>query len=214
MEKKANAEQAIRIRALFEKRGDLRFIGHLDLMQIFQLALVRSGLPLRYSEGFNPHPTLSLPVPLSMGLEGERELLETAVTHLVPMEEFEAVFNRELPPGLKIFAARPVPSRAAPVAVLYAAPWITPGEPDWKTINAMPSDKPGLAIGDFLLEGKVENEQIYLKVALRKEGTLKPATLCAALGISPFTMRRTAILPEEENVSLPANVAAAASRLN
>ena len=65
---------------VFEKGETLRYIGHLDLMRAMQRALRRSGLPIRYSNGFNPHIRLSFAAPLSVGVVGLRELMEDTTT--------------------------------------------------------------------------------------------------------------------------------------
>ena len=57
-----------------EKGARIRFTGHLDLMRTMQRALRRSGLPVRYSQGFNPHMLLNAAAPLSLGMPGLREL--------------------------------------------------------------------------------------------------------------------------------------------
>ena len=57
---------------VFEKMGAHRFLGHLDLQRAMQRALRRSGLPVTYSQGFNPHLQLSFAAPLSVGIQDER----------------------------------------------------------------------------------------------------------------------------------------------
>lgn len=59
----------------FKVEGSLRFLSHAETLRLFQRACVRAGLALRYSEGFNPHPKLSLPLPRSVGVESDDELL-------------------------------------------------------------------------------------------------------------------------------------------
>ena len=61
---------------VFSIRDRLKYIGHLDLMRAMQRALRRSGLPVRYSQGFNPHLQISFAAPLSVGMEGLREVME------------------------------------------------------------------------------------------------------------------------------------------
>ena len=63
-------------RALFEKVGTARFISHLDLMRLFQRAFKRAGLPLTHTQGFNPRPSVSIALPLSLGAESYCELLD------------------------------------------------------------------------------------------------------------------------------------------
>ena len=63
-------------RILFEKKGDAVWISHLDLMRLFQRAFKRAGLPLTHTQGFNPRPSVSIALPLSVGVESSCELLD------------------------------------------------------------------------------------------------------------------------------------------
>ena len=63
-------------RLLFEKTGNAVWISHLDLMRLFQRAFKRAGLPLTHTQGYNPRPSVSIALPLSVGVESRCELLE------------------------------------------------------------------------------------------------------------------------------------------
>lgn len=63
-------------RLLFEKKGNAVWISHLDLMRVFQRAFKRAGLPLTHTQGFNPRPSVSIALPLSVGIESSCELLD------------------------------------------------------------------------------------------------------------------------------------------
>ena len=67
---------SMRMFVVFEKGERLRHIGHLDIMRTMQRALRRSGLPVSYSKGFNPHILLGFASALSVGAVGENELME------------------------------------------------------------------------------------------------------------------------------------------
>ena len=94
---------------VFEKGLTLRHIGHLDLMRSMQRALRRSGLPIRYSNGFNPHIQLSFAAPLSVGVVGTRELMDVPLAEEIAPEEFCRKMNATLPPLLQVRKARLVP---------------------------------------------------------------------------------------------------------
>ena len=64
------------LRALFQKSGNAVYISHLDLMRLFQRAFKRAGLPLTHTQGFNPRPSVSIALPLSLGVESQCELLD------------------------------------------------------------------------------------------------------------------------------------------
>jgi radical SAM-linked protein len=63
-------------RLIFEKTGNAVWISHLDLMRLFQRAFKRAGLPLTHTQGYNPRPSVSIALPLSVGVESKCELLE------------------------------------------------------------------------------------------------------------------------------------------
>ena len=63
-------------RLLFQKTGRSVWISHLDLMRLFQRAFKRAGLPLTHTQGFNPRPSVSIALPLSVGVESCCELLD------------------------------------------------------------------------------------------------------------------------------------------
>ena len=63
-------------RILFEKKGNAVWISHLDLMRLFQRAFKRAGLNLTHTQGFNPRPSVSIALPLSVGVESCCELLD------------------------------------------------------------------------------------------------------------------------------------------
>jgi radical SAM-linked protein len=63
-------------RLLFEKTGNAVWMSHLDLMRLFQRACKRAGLSLKHTQGFNPRPSVSIALPLSVGVESHCELLD------------------------------------------------------------------------------------------------------------------------------------------
>ncbi|NCB05621.1 MAG: DUF2344 domain-containing protein, partial [Clostridia bacterium] len=92
----------MRMIVVFEKRFALRHIGHLDLMRTMQRALRRSGLPIRYSNGFNPHIQLSFASPLSVGVVGMREIMDVPLQAEISGEDFSAQLGRALPSCIKV----------------------------------------------------------------------------------------------------------------
>lgn len=98
-----------RIRFEFQKVGELRFLSHLELMRALQRALRRAGIPLAFTQGFNPQPRLSLAQALAVGVEGLREPGEVELTLRMAPEEMPAAWNRQLPSELKILRAWEVP---------------------------------------------------------------------------------------------------------
>ena len=70
-----------KLRLRFAKQGRAVYISHLDLMHTMQRAFSRAGYELKYSEGFNPHPQISIALPLSVGASSLCEILDFKLTH-------------------------------------------------------------------------------------------------------------------------------------
>ena len=93
-------------RLLFEKTGDAVWISHLDLMRVFQRAFKRAGLPLTHTKGYNPRPSVSIALPLSVGVESVCELLDYELDSMdVPCCEIPQRLNACLIPGVKVLEA-------------------------------------------------------------------------------------------------------------
>lgn len=103
--------QPIRVRACFSKDGDLRFTGHLDLQRLFERALRRSGLPLRYSQGFNPKVRLNLASALPLGFSSEAELLDFWLDEELDAAEVRQKLVSALPEDIKITHVEFVPNQ-------------------------------------------------------------------------------------------------------
>jgi radical SAM-linked protein len=101
-----------KLRLHFSKTGRAVFLSHLDLMQVWRRALLRAGTPLRYSEGYNPHAVLSIPLPLPVGVAGLNELLDFGVTAPVALRELPERLNAALPEGIAALSAS-VPGKPA-----------------------------------------------------------------------------------------------------
>ena len=99
-------------RLLFSKTGKARYISHLDLMRTFQRAFFRAGIPIKHTEGFNPHAFVSIALPLSVGYSSECELLEFGLLDGVKEENVPERMNAALPEGIVIHecykALRPI----------------------------------------------------------------------------------------------------------
>lgn len=90
-------------RLLFEKTGNAVWISHLDLMRLFQRAFKRAGLALTHTQGFNPRPSVSIALPLSVGVESRCELLDFDLDgEAVSCAEIRQRLNQALVPGIRV----------------------------------------------------------------------------------------------------------------
>ena len=91
------------LRALFEKNGNAAYISHLDLMRLFQRAFKRAGLSLTHTKGYNPRPSVSIALPLSLGVESCCELLDFELEgETVSFDEIKNRLNASLTDGVRI----------------------------------------------------------------------------------------------------------------
>jgi len=97
-----------RLRIRFSRGEEVRFISHLDIMRLWQRALHRAGMPLAYSEGFSPHPRISLAAPLPIGVTSQAELMDVFVTKWVSPHFFTTAISQQLPPGIEILQVYPI----------------------------------------------------------------------------------------------------------
>ena len=95
----------MRIIATFTKLAPVRFVSHLDMQRLFQRAFRRAGLPLAYSQGFNPHPLLAFATALSVGYTSDGEYFDVTLTEQLPTQEFTDRVNAVLPDGVRIIDA-------------------------------------------------------------------------------------------------------------
>ena len=99
-----------RISFTFTKKGTMKFISHLDLMRLFMRALRRADLPVKLTEGFSPHPKLSIKRALKLGLESDNEEAAIVLKELIQPEEFKVRLQQQLPQGIEIKDAQGNPT--------------------------------------------------------------------------------------------------------
>jgi len=91
-----------RLRLTFSRGEELKYISHLDLMRLWQRALRRADIPLVYSQGFSPHPRLSLAAPLAVGVTSGGELIDIFLERRVSPHFFIKMVREQLPHGIDI----------------------------------------------------------------------------------------------------------------
>jgi len=97
-----------RLRIRFSRGDELKFISHLDIIRLWERALRRARIALAYSEGFSPHPRISLAAPLSVGITSEAELMDVTVANRVSPHWFAAAVGQQLPAGMAIRDVHPM----------------------------------------------------------------------------------------------------------
>ena len=218
----------MRMLAVFEKGERIRHIGHLDIQRSVQRGLRRSGLPVAYSNGFNPHILITFASALSTGACGTREIMDVTMAEEVTAEEFLEKMNRAMPPEMQLSEARAIDQKhPALMASLSAARYdLLIRDPDQaekltaaipammsrETVMAMRKTKTALKecdIKPLIYELSGEGQHIYATMVLTERESCKPGMLIEALsreagieGEVRVLVTRTALLGTDGNGTL------------
>ena len=110
-----------KLRLRFSKTGRAVYISHLDLMRTMQRVFSRAGVPLKYSEGFDPHAKISLILPLSVGTASLCEYMDFALTEDRDLAALPAALNPYMPEGIEALEAYEAPGKGAELRWLRLA---------------------------------------------------------------------------------------------
>ena len=124
-----------RLRVRFSRGQELKYISHLDMMRLWQRAFQRAGISLAYSEGYTPHPRISLAAPLALGVTSAAELMDVHCNKWVSPHVFSNVVGEQMPPGIQILQVHPV---ALPLPSLQAQVRYAEYRVEVKTIREEP----------------------------------------------------------------------------
>jgi radical SAM-linked protein len=97
-----------RLRINFSRAEEVKYISHLDLMRLWERALRRAAIPMAYSQGFSPHPKISLAAPLAIGVTSEGEVMDILLQKRVSPYFFIKVVSEQLPSGIGILGVEQV----------------------------------------------------------------------------------------------------------
>jgi radical SAM-linked protein len=101
-----------RLRLIFAKKKQIKYIGHLDLVLAWERALRRAQIPLAYSKGFNPRPKIQIASSLPLGTIGSAEIMDIVATHPVePAVALECI-RPALPEGIELHSVESIPLKA------------------------------------------------------------------------------------------------------
>lgn len=107
-----------KLRLRFKKTGRSIYISHLDLMQTMQRAFSRAGFRLKYSEGFNPHPQISIALPLSVGTASLCEIMDFKLQGEADLKLLPRLLTEALPEGIEVLECYEAQRKAAQLKYL------------------------------------------------------------------------------------------------
>jgi radical SAM family uncharacterized protein/radical SAM-linked protein len=191
-----------RYRFTFAKRGDARYLSHRNVMDLLERALRAAALPVRYTEGFNPHVRLSMGPALPLGAEGLGERFDVDCHGTVGPDMLPRA-NRVLPDGLQLLGCEPLPDGAPSLGKAVATSrWRLrriAGAPPWPAVCGLPG----------VLEWRTDGDELVVTVNARQgDGpTPSPRALVRAAGVpeqlAPLVpARREALLLEPRPVAV------------
>lgn len=185
----------MKIRVRFSKQGQMKFIGHLDMVRYFQKALRRAEVDMAYTEGFSPHPKMSFAAPLSVGVISKGEYFDLEVNSTESSEKMLGRINMKNTDGVKVLSYKLLPENAKNAMSIVAgadyAAYIDLF--DDKMINKfMGQDKiivlkktkkseKEVDIKPMIFELKTCKEGIFMQVAQGSAANLKPELVLETL---------------------------------
>jgi radical SAM-linked protein len=184
-------------RIRFTKTGKLRFLSHHDLMRLFERALRRTGLPLRMTEGYNPHPVIAFPTALGLGIESLDEVLEFELGTWSAPRQIEKVLGEQLPEGVAIVSAEAFDRKDRSLIDFVEYEASCPGQaaalPEglgrFLALKECPIERPSdkgsktVEIRRYVLAADSEGDRVFLRIRVTDQGTAKPEEVLRAIGV-------------------------------
>ena len=96
-----------RMRVTFATADTVKYVGHLDMHRAWERAIRRAGLPLAYTQGFNPQARLQSAAALPVGFTGQGEVADVFLNEALEPAEFLSRLTAALPPGIRPLRAEP-----------------------------------------------------------------------------------------------------------
>ena len=202
----------LRVRIRFSKQGDLRLIGHRDLMRCCERLFRRAGLVLSFSEGFHPKPRMTFPLALAVGIEGVDEVMELELADTTTAEELMRRLAPQAPPGLVFRTVEVLPEgskKASVHSVTYQAPVPAPDQAglaqrierllaasSWPIERAR--GRAAIDLRPLVLELALAEDVLRMRLHVDSRGSVGPRDVLAVLGLTGIErqgshLRRTAV---------------------
>ena len=185
----------MKIRVRFSKQGQMKFIGHLDMVRYFQKVMRRGEIDVAYSEGFSPHQKMSFAAPLSVGVLSKGEYFDMEVNSTLSTKEAIERINEQNVEGVKVLSYKLLPVNAKnAMAVMSAADYFVytdiftdddiTGFINQDSINVIKKTKKSekeVDIKPLIYSIKKEDNGIFIKLAQGSAQNLKPELVVTAL---------------------------------
>ncbi|MGI6664693.1 MAG: TIGR03936 family radical SAM-associated protein [Christensenellaceae bacterium] len=213
-----------RVGVKFTRDGFAKFVSHLDMQRMFARTLRRAQLPVKYSEGFNPHINLSFAAPLSVGMETMGDYMEFFLTEEKNLDQAKAQMIEALPPFFGITAVGEMAEKEKKLMALTAAAdyrllvedaafsaWIETllAQESHIVTQERKGKKREVDLRPRILTADIGKQEIKLRVKLGDNMTLNPLLLLETYEaeketkVNPYRLQRDEIYMEREGAFLP-----------
>lgn len=198
------SDTPFRVRVCYSKTGNLRFIGHLDTQRMFERALRRSNLPIRYTQGFSKHIRLNLASALPLGFIGSAEMLDFWLDEHSDTQEIREKLQDSLPAEIRILELYQVDNSlpslqgsliSSDYKITLPEVKITDFQEQWETLLSQRElpvtrrektlDYKKLILEHDLQVDTLQNTILILKLSSTPGGNARPDDLLQLLGIDP-----------------------------
>lgn len=185
-------------RVRFTKTGRMRFLSHHDLMRLLERALRRTGLPLRFTEGYNPHPIVAFPTALALGIESLDEVFEFELTSWTAPRQIERLLAAQLPEGMQVLSVEAFDRRERSYVDFVEYEALCPGQGErapaaiqaflarTECLVERVSDKGSRTVDlrPYVMALDSEGDRVFLRIRITDQGTARPDEVLRALGLS------------------------------
>ncbi len=185
-------------RVRFTKTGRMRFLSHHDVLRLFERALRRTGLPLRMTEGYNPHPIIAFPTALGLGIESLDEIAEFELSSWIAPNAIREQLGAQFPEGMAVQSvdAFPRAARSCIDYVEYEAVLPAPVERITEQIRTLldakafvierKSDRGSkeVEIRQYILALDAEGARVFMRLRITDAGTAKPEEVLRGIGLT------------------------------
>ena len=185
----------MKVRVRYSKQGNVKFIGHLDIMRYFMKLNRRAGIDVAYSEGFSPHQIMSFAAPLSLGFTSNGEYFDMKLNSTKSSKEMIELMNKHSVDDIRVLSFKQLDDNAKNcMSILAAATYkifiddISNDDIDkymsQSSINAIKKTKKGekeIDIKPLIYDIKSGDDYVYIKVSQGSSNNLKPSLVTETL---------------------------------
>ena len=204
----------MKIRIRFSKQGQIKFIGHLDMVRYFQKVMRRAEVDVAYTEGFSPHQKMSFAAPLSVGVTSRGEYFDLEVNSTGTSLEMLERINNENVEGVEVLSYKLLPEDAKnAMSIVAGADYIVYTKDYSKEgitafmaqneINVLKKTKKSEKIVDIrplIFEMDLCDEGIFMKISQGSAANLKPELVMSTL--AEFTGKQLSAFMAYERVDM------------